>query len=81
MNLHSPSKSNTKQQYIISWLYFDTLIFYDCPFPFVYSSKNAANIIFPFNSWLSFQRLCRLLRGYSSVGRTRVENVHASGGP
>ena len=34
-------------------------VFYDCPFPHVYFAKNAA--YFPFNSWLSFQRLCRLL--------------------
>jgi len=31
----------------------------------VYFAKNAA--YFPFNSWLSFQRLCRLLWGYAVV--------------
>jgi len=34
------------------------LVFYDWPFPHVNFAKNAA--YFPFNSWLSFQRLCRL---------------------
>ena len=33
-------------------------------FTHVYFAKNAA--YFPFNSWLSFQRLCRLLWGYTS---------------
>ena len=28
----------------------------------MYFAKNVANIIFPFNSWLSFHRLCRLTR-------------------
>jgi len=36
-------------------------VFYDWPFPHVYYAKNAA--YFPFNSWLTFQRLCRLLWG------------------
>jgi len=30
----------------------------------VYVAKTVANIIFPANSWLSFQRLRRLLWGY-----------------
>jgi len=29
-------------------------VFYDWPFQHMYSAKNVANIIFPFNSWLSF---------------------------
>ena len=36
-------------------------VFYDWPFPHVYFAKNIA--YFAFNSWLSFQRLCRLLWG------------------
>ena len=35
------------------------VFFYDWPFPHMYFAKNAA--YFPFNSSLSFQRLCRLL--------------------
>jgi len=35
-------------------------VFYDWPFPHVYFAMNVANSIFPFNSWLSFQPLCRL---------------------
>jgi len=42
-----------------SWLYFDMFVFYD--WPHVYFAKNVA--YFPFNSWLSFQRLSRLLWG------------------
>jgi len=38
-------------------------VFYDWPLAHVYFAKNVA--YFPFNSWLSFQRLCRLLWGYS----------------
>jgi len=34
-------------------------VFYDWPFPHVYFAKTV--VYFPFNSWLSFQRLCRLL--------------------
>ena len=37
-------------------------VFYDRPFPHVYFAKNVA--CFPFNAWLSFQRLCQLFRGY-----------------
>ena len=37
-------------------------VFYDFPFPHVYFAKNVA--YFPFNFWLSFQRLCRLLWGF-----------------
>jgi len=37
-------------------------VFYDLPFPHVYFAKNVA--YFPFNSWLSFQPLFRLLWGY-----------------
>ena len=37
-------------------------VFYDWPFPHVYFAKNVA--YFSFNSWLSFQRLCRLLWGF-----------------
>jgi len=36
-------------------------VFYDWPFPHVYFAKDVA--YFPFNSWLSFQRLCHLLCG------------------
>jgi len=63
MNLHSPSKSNTK------WIVhqFLALFWYVCIlrltiFIHVYFAKNV--VYFPFNSWLSFQRLCRLLRGW-----------------
>ena len=42
---------------ILICLYFTTGLFH-----IVYFAKNVAN--FPFNSWLSFQRLCRLLWGY-----------------
>jgi len=38
-------------------------VFYYWPFEHVYFAKKVANTIFPFNSWLSFQRLCRLLWG------------------
>jgi len=38
-------------------------VFYDWPFPHMCFAKNIANNIFPFNSWLSFQRLCRPLWG------------------
>jgi len=38
-------------------------VFYDWPFPHVYFAKNIA--YFPFNSWLSFQRLFHLLGGYN----------------
>ena len=41
------------------------LLFYNCPFPHVYFAKNTA--YFPFNSWLSFQRLCRLSWGLLSL--------------
>jgi len=34
-------------------------VFYD--WPHMYFAKDVAYVIFPFNSWLSFQRLCRLL--------------------
>ena len=37
-------------------------VFYDWSFPHVYFAKNVAD--FPFNSWLSFQRLYRLLSGW-----------------
>jgi len=40
-------------------------VFYDWPFPHVYFAKNVA--YFPFNSWLSFQRLWRLLLGFGDV--------------
>jgi len=40
-------------------------VFYDWPFPHVYFAKNVA--YFTFNSWLSFQRLCRLLWGYTFI--------------
>jgi len=36
-------------------------VFYDWPFLHLYFANNVANIIFPFNYWPSFQRLCRLL--------------------
>ena len=55
MNLHSPSKSNTKQ--IVHKLL--ALFWYVCILrlaisPHVYFAKNAANTIFPFNSWSVF---------------------------
>jgi len=46
--------------YTNSWLYIDMFVFYDWPFPHVYFAKNAA--YFPFNSWLSFQRLIIIIR-------------------
>ena len=63
MNLHSPSKSNTK--YIV--YKFLALFWYVCILRLdtsthVYFAKNVA--YFPFNSWFSFQRLCRLLWGF-----------------
>ena len=61
MNLHSPSKSNTNSTqilvFILICLYFTTGHFH------TYFAKNAAYIIIPFNSWFSFQQLCRLLWG------------------
>jgi len=51
-------------------------LFYDWPFPHVYFAKNAA--YFPFNSWLSFQRLCRILWGYHFHF---VDSSHASNSP
>jgi len=41
-------------------------VFYDWPLPHVYFAKNVANIMFPVNSWLSFERLCHLLCGYTT---------------
>ena len=38
-------------------------LFYDWPFPHVYFAENVGLAYFHFNSWLSFQRLCRLLWG------------------
>jgi len=67
MNLHSPSKSNTKKLYANSLLYFDMFVFHDWPFPHVYFAKNVA--YFPFNSWLSFQRLS------SFMGEISVRNL------
>jgi len=52
-------KINSTQNY---WLYVDMFVFYDWPFSHMYFVKNVA--YFPFNSWLSFQRLCRLLWGF-----------------
>ena len=51
------------------------LFLYDCILRLaisthVYFAKNAA--YFPFNSWLSFQRLCRLLWGYNH-GQTNTQ--------
>ena len=39
-------------------------LFYDWPFPHVYFAENVGLAYFHFNSWLSFQRLCRLIWGY-----------------
>ena len=53
-------------------------VFYDRPFPhiFVYFAKNVA--YFPFNSWLSFQGLCRLLWGYYFLhGRRKEQAVYS----
>jgi len=44
---------------------FYIFLFYGRPFLHVCSLEE--NIIFHFNSWLSFQRLCHLLRGYSTA--------------
>ena len=54
---------NKHKYYTNSWLHCDMFVFYDWPFPHVYFAKSVglANIIFPFNCWLSFQQLCRLL--------------------
>jgi len=41
-------------------------VFYDWPLPHVYFAKNVANIMFPVNFWLSFERLCHLLWGYTT---------------
>ena len=48
-------------------------VFYDWPFPHVYFAKNVA--YFRFNSWLSFQRLCHLLRGLIFSGNPRTGTV------
>ena len=64
MNLHLLSKSNTNST-INSWLHFYMFVFYDWPFPRVYFAKNVANIIFPFNSSLSFLQLCHHLWGFT----------------
>ena len=43
-------------------------VFYDWSFSTpVYFAKNVA--YFLFNSWLSFQRLCRILWGYTAAER------------
>jgi len=60
------------KQYINSWLHFDMSVFYDWPFPHMYFAKDVARIIFPFNSWLSFQRLCLFLWGYTIVHRAQT---------
>jgi len=49
-------------------------VFYNWPFPHVYFAKNVAYLPF-FNSWLSFQRQCRLLWGYHFHF---VDSSHAS---
>jgi len=51
--------------YINYWLHFDTgmFVFYDFS-THALCKEPIASIIFPFNSWLSFQRLCRLLWEY-----------------
>ena len=41
---------------------------------FVCMQSGRKLIIFHFNSWLSFQRLCRLLQGYKSV----IQSVNQS---
>ena len=40
-------------------------VFYDWPFQHMYSAKNVANIVFPFNSWLSLTTMSCLLWGYA----------------
>ena len=50
-------------------------VFYDWPFPHEYFAKNVANTIFPFNSWLSFQRLCRVDK-YITETFFSVDNKH-----
>jgi len=65
MNLHSPSKSKQKinstqiLRFILICFYFTSLRL--AISTHVYFAKNVA--YFPFNSWLSFQRLCRILWG------------------
>jgi len=64
-------KKEIAHTFLDSWLYFDMFVFYDWPFPLhtCVLWKNVA--YFPFNSWLSFQRLCRLLLGYILQFMTR----------
>jgi len=58
--IHYPSQTKTVHKFLaLSWY----VVFYTWPFPLVYLGKNIVNIIFPFNSWLSFQQLCHLLWG------------------
>ena len=71
MNLHSPSESNTNSTQILLLV----CLSYDWPFPHVYFAKNVANTIFPFNSWLSFQRLCRVDK-YITETFFSVDNKH-----
>jgi len=50
--------------YINSWLHLAMFFLLQLSIStHVYFARNGANIIFPFNSWLSFQLLCRLLWG------------------
>jgi len=57
--------------FILTCLYFTTGHFHTC----VLCKKNVA--YFPFNSWLSFQRLCRFLWGYYTTGRYNSFHVAA----
>ena len=65
---HKKRNSTQILGFILICLYFTTGHFHTCVLCKEYS-------LFPFNSWLSFQRLCRLLRGYHFHF---VDSSHAS---
>jgi len=66
MNLHLQSKSNTKVHKFLA------LFWYACILRLTISTlvlcKECRPACFPFNSWLSFQRLCCLLWGLQGSG-------------
>jgi len=77
MNLHSPNhhpSQTQNKQYTNSWLCFDVYILRLAISTQVYFAKTVA--YFRFNSWLSFQRLCRLLWG-STISTTVVARTVA----
>jgi len=52
-------------------------LFYDWPFPYMcFFAENVA--YFHFNSWLSFQRLCRLLWGYHFTLKARDQDARST---